>query len=54
MSMATYYLLKDPDKLFKMRQELNNVPRNESGLLEYKDVKDLPYLVSNSQPLTMM
>lgn len=47
MSMGTYYLLRHPNKLAKLREELNSVPRNEIGLLEYKDVRDLPYLVSN-------
>lgn len=49
MSMATYYLLHHPDKLTKLRDELSNVRRNDNGLLEYKDVKDLPYLVSESR-----
>ncbi|OTA98483.1 hypothetical protein M426DRAFT_109717 [Hypoxylon sp. CI-4A] len=44
MSMGTYYLLRFPGKLEKLRNELSSVPRNENGLLEYKDVRDLPYL----------
>ncbi|TGJ83733.1 hypothetical protein E0Z10_g5027 [Xylaria hypoxylon] len=44
MSMGTYYLLRQPEKLERLKQELETVPRNESGLLEYKQVRDLPYL----------
>ncbi|KAI0145605.1 cytochrome P450 [Xylariaceae sp. FL1272] len=44
MSMGTYYLLRNPDKLKKLKEELKLVPRNEEGLLEYRQVRDLPYL----------
>ncbi|KAI0206672.1 cytochrome P450 [Astrocystis sublimbata] len=44
MSVGTYYLLRQPEKLERLKQELAPLPRNESGLLEYKQVRDLPYL----------
>lgn len=48
ISLATYYLLRSPDKLAKLREELKTVEdkRNPEGLLEYRDVYKLPYLVS--------
>ena len=46
MSMGTYYLLRNPSKVEKLKIELQSVPRNENGLLEYRQVRDLPYLVS--------
>ncbi len=45
MSMGTYYLLREPDKLERLRKELESIPRNDNGLLEHKQVRDLPYLV---------
>ncbi|KAH8752252.1 cytochrome P450 [Diaporthe sp. PMI_573] len=44
MSIGTYYLLSDPDKLQKLRDELRTVPKNDQGLYEYKTVRRLPYL----------
>ncbi|KAJ8121678.1 hypothetical protein ONZ43_g1932 [Nemania bipapillata] len=44
MSMGTYYLLRDPTRLEKLKKELESVPRNEEGFLEYRQVRDLPYL----------
>ncbi|KAI0169619.1 cytochrome P450 [Hypoxylon sp. FL1284] len=44
MSMGTYFLLREPEKLERLRKELATVPRNANGLLEYRDVRDLPYL----------
>lgn len=46
ISMATYYLLSNPSKLKKLLAELKTVTRNTEGLLEYRDVHRLPYLVS--------
>ncbi|KAK8052038.1 hypothetical protein PG993_003423 [Apiospora rasikravindrae] len=46
MSMGTYYLLRHPEKLEKLRRELAPLPRNERGLLTYKQVKELPYLTA--------
>jgi len=48
MSMGTYYLLRHPEKLERLKEELASVPRNPSGLLEYKQVRDLPYLVCHT------
>jgi hypothetical protein len=44
--MGSYYLMSNPDKLEKMRAELATVPTNADGLLEYKDIRHLPYFVS--------
>lgn len=46
ISLATYYLLSNPSKLEKLRAELKTVKRNHDGLLEYRSVNKLPYLVS--------
>lgn len=47
ISLATYYLLRNPAKLGKLLEELKGVKRNPEGLLEYRDVCNLPYLVSD-------
>ncbi|KAF7922011.1 uncharacterized protein EAE98_008222 [Botrytis deweyae] len=44
MSMGTYYLLSQPAKLQKLRDELKPIPKNDQGLYEYKTVRSLPYL----------
>ncbi|KAI1422723.1 cytochrome P450 [Xylaria sp. FL1777] len=44
LSMGSYYLMSNPSKLEKMRAELSTVPTNEDGLLQYKDIRNLPYL----------
>ncbi|GAW23203.1 hypothetical protein ANO14919_127540 [Xylariales sp. No.14919] len=44
LSMGSYYLMSNPSKLQKMRDELSTVPTNEDGLLQYKDIRNLPYL----------
>ncbi len=46
ISLATYYLLRNPLKLEKLLEELQTVKKNPKGLLEYRDVYKLPYLVS--------
>ncbi|KAL8867965.1 MAG: hypothetical protein Q9174_005310, partial [Haloplaca sp. 1 TL-2023] len=48
ISLATFYLLRHPEKLAKLRQELKTVEdkRNSEGLLEYRDVYKLPYLTA--------
>ena len=46
ISLATYYLLRNPIKLEKLLKELQTVKKNPKGLLEYRDVYKLPYLVS--------
>jgi cytochrome P450 len=45
LTLATYYLLKNPSKLEKLKEELKTVKRNSEGLLEYCDINYLPYLV---------
>lgn len=44
MSMGTYFLLSNPAKLARLREELATVPKNAQGLYEYKTVRTLPYL----------
>ncbi|KAI0538389.1 cytochrome P450 [Xylaria digitata] len=44
LSMGAYYLMSNPSKLEKMRDELSTVPTNEDGILQYKDIRNLPYL----------
>ncbi|KAI1080885.1 cytochrome P450 [Whalleya microplaca] len=46
LSLATFYLLKSPDKLKNLKQELQTVKPNLAGLLEYRDVMKLPYLTA--------
>jgi cytochrome P450 len=46
LSLGTYYLLNSPAKLRKLLEELSTVKKNSNGLLEYRDVCNLPYLVS--------
>jgi cytochrome P450 len=45
ISMATYYLLRHSDKFDKLQEELSTVKRTNEGLMEYRDVCNLPYLV---------
>ena len=47
LSLGTYYLLRDPLPRQKLVDELKDVPRNDEGLMEYRDVYNLPYLVSS-------
>lgn len=47
LSLGTYYLLKNPEKLNKMLDELKTVKTNAEGLFEYRELCNLPYLVSN-------
>jgi cytochrome P450 len=46
MSCGTYYLLTNPNKLKLLSEELSQVQTNAEGMLEYKDIQHLPYLVS--------
>ncbi|KAF4819680.1 Cytochrome P450 monooxygenase BOT1 [Colletotrichum siamense] len=45
LSLGTYYLLKNPEKLNKMLDELKTVKTNAEGLFEYRELCNLPYLV---------
>ncbi|KAJ0273931.1 hypothetical protein COL940_009626 [Colletotrichum noveboracense] len=44
LSLGTYYLLKNPEKLNKMVDELKTVKTNAEGLFEYRELCNLPYL----------
>ncbi|KAF5526711.1 Cytochrome P450 monooxygenase BOT1 [Colletotrichum aenigma] len=44
LSLGTYYLLKNPEKLNKMLDELKTVKTNAEGLFEYRELCNLPYL----------
>ncbi|KAI9035562.1 cytochrome P450 [Aspergillus affinis] len=46
ISMATYYLLRDPQKLQKLLDELKDVKRTFDGLIEHRDACKLPYLTA--------
>ena len=47
MSCATFYLLNDQECLARLRAELQGVPRDTHGRFEWKELANLPYLVSN-------
>ncbi|KAJ8133076.1 hypothetical protein O1611_g549 [Lasiodiplodia mahajangana] len=44
LSMGAYHLISNPSKLEKLRRELETVPTNADGVLEHKDIRNLPYL----------
>ncbi|KAF3761239.1 cytochrome P450 [Cryphonectria parasitica EP155] len=46
LSCSTYYLLTHADKLKRLREELDTVPRNTKGMLEFQNVRNLPYLTA--------
>lgn len=46
LSFVTYHLLKNPDILRKLREELDTVGQDLTEILEYKQLRELPYLVS--------
>lgn len=46
LSLGTYYLLKNPEKLNKMLDELKTVKTNAEGLFEYRELCNLPYLTA--------
>lgn len=48
LTFGTYYLLRHPDKLDKVLEELKTVDTNSEGLYEYRDISSLPYLVRGS------
>ena len=47
LSIGTYHLLRDPHRCQKLLDELKSVPRNGEGLMEYRDLYSLPYLVGH-------
>ncbi|KAK1705414.1 cytochrome P450 [Colletotrichum lupini] len=46
LSFGTYFLLRNPNKLQKMLDELKDAPTNMDGLYEYHTVSKLPYLTA--------
>lgn len=48
LSLGAYHLVSNPIKLQTLREELDGVPANADGLLEYRDLRTLPYLVSTN------
>ena len=46
LSVATFYILHTPGVLLKLREELLRVPTSEEGRFEWKNVQNLPYMVS--------
>ncbi|KAH7317035.1 cytochrome P450 [Stachybotrys elegans] len=46
LSLTTFYLLKNPDKLQLLRDELATVDTDASGLLNYHNLTSLPYLTA--------
>ncbi|RYP24333.1 hypothetical protein DL765_000597 [Monosporascus sp. GIB2] len=46
LSLGTFYLLRNPTKLRTLREELDSVTPNGDGLLEYRDLRSLPYLTA--------
>ncbi|KAI8183253.1 Cytochrome P450 monooxygenase BOT1, partial [Colletotrichum sp. SAR 10_75] len=51
LSLGTYYLLKNSEKLNKMLDELKTVKTNAEGLFEYRELCNLPYLSTVSQAI---
>ena len=48
MSLSTFHLLDNPEKLSKPRIELVKMPPNTNVIPELKEVEKLPYLVRYS------
>ena len=57
ISCATFYILRTPGVLAKLREELLRVPVTEEGMFEWKHVQNLPYMVKRivleAQPLPL-
>ena len=51
ITYAVWCILRNPQVEQKMLDELSNVETNGEGLMEYRDLATLPYLVSQSFPL---
>jgi cytochrome P450 len=43
LHFGTYYLLSNPAALTTLLEELKDVPTNDDGIIEYRDVANLPY-----------
>lgn len=48
ITYAVWCILRNPEVEQKMLEELSNVPTNNEGLMEYRDLANLPYLVGKS------
>ena len=48
LSCITYYLLTHEECLRRVKEELQNVPQTENGVLKCNDTSELPYLVSSA------
>ena len=46
LSCATFYILHTSEVMAKLREELLQVSTREDGRFEWKNVQNLPYLVS--------
>ena len=46
LSCATFYILHTPGVMSKLREELLRVPIREEGRFMWRDVQNLPYMVS--------
>jgi cytochrome P450 len=44
LSITTYHLLQNPDMLRRLKDELDSVKPGPAGILEYKALRELPYL----------
>lgn len=47
LSVTMFYLLADPEKAQRLKAELEPVSIESTDILSYKQLRDLPYLVSN-------
>ena len=47
LTLTTFYLLADPERAGKLKQELNRVKRDQDSPLVYHDLQRLPYLTAS-------
>jgi len=46
LSVITFYLLKNPERLRRLKDELSDAHKSKGWVLEYQDLQRLPYLSS--------
>lgn len=46
LGLITFYILQNPDVLRRLKDELNSVDQGPNEILEYRRLRELPYLVS--------
>lgn len=46
LAASTFYILRTPGVLAKLREELSRVPGSEEGRFEWKHIQNLPYLAA--------